>query len=133
MGEVASALPALLRILPRWRTEEECNEEAAEVTDRPASPCSYSVHEHSPVAQRAGSAAARSAGRWIQKFDGKSVSRLPVAGPASAVSHCDDFDFVIAQPIYQAERKSGEDVPSSAASMAGPCAWIAGNSFDRVP
>jgi len=49
------------------------------------------------------------------------------------VSHGDDFDFVTAEHVHQAEGKSWEDVPPSAASMAGPSAWILGNSIDRVP
>jgi hypothetical protein len=49
------------------------------------------------------------------------------------VNHRDDFDFVAADRVDQAERKSGKDVPPSAASMTRPCTRVLGDSLDGVP
>jgi hypothetical protein len=84
------------------------------------------------AAERAGSAAARSAGRCIRKFDGGSASRLPVARPPLTVIHGEDLDFVPAQPVNQGEGKSREDIPSRTASIAGPRPRLVGNRVDRV-
>jgi hypothetical protein len=49
------------------------------------------------------------------------------------VSHGDDFNFVTAKDVHQAEGKSWEDVSPSATSMARPSAWILRDGIDRVP
>jgi hypothetical protein len=49
------------------------------------------------------------------------------------VSDGDNFNFVTAEDVHQAERKSWKDVAPSATSMARPSAWILGDRNDRVP
>jgi len=49
------------------------------------------------------------------------------------MSHGDDFDRVISEQIYQAERKAWEDVAPSATPIARPCVGILCNGIHRVP
>jgi hypothetical protein len=69
----------------------------------------------------------------IRKFEGGSESRPPVARFSPTVGHGDDLDFVLAHSVHQGEGKSREDISTSAASMAWPCARIVGNGVDGVP
>ncbi len=68
---------------------------------------------------------------YIRKFEGGSESRPPVARFSPTVGHGDDLDFVLAHSVHQGEGKSREDISTSAASMAWPCARIVGNGVDR--
>jgi len=48
------------------------------------------------------------------------------------VSDGDDFDFITAYPVHQAERKEREHVASSAPAMAWPCEGTITDGIHRV-
>jgi hypothetical protein len=83
--------------------------------------------------QRAGSAAARSAGRCIRMFDGRSEPRAAVARASLRVSHGNDLDFVEAEDVHKTERESGEYVSADTASLARPRLRATGHRVDGVP
>jgi plasmid stabilization system protein ParE len=83
-----------------------------------------------PVAVRFHPAAAQEAESAYAWYAGRDP--FAAHGFREELRHAVDLDFVTAQSIYQAEGKSRKNVPPSAASIAGPCARVAGDSVIAV-
>jgi hypothetical protein len=67
-----------------------------------------------------------------RKFDGCSEPSPPVARASSTVRDRHDFDFIVAYPIDQAERKEREHVASSTPAMTRPRERVLSDSINRV-